>query len=122
MNLLTMLTIVLAVAIAVERVVEIIKPLYLNIKNVFAKNIYTDCSKTEKIIMTILLGPVMCTIAKIGIDIPSVNEAAAIQYILAGLLASMGSNYLHTLLSIIIAIKNGAEGVNKEMIPISRSK
>jgi hypothetical protein len=40
-----------------------------------------------------------------------VNEAALIQFILAGLVASLGSNVLHAILSIILAIKNNAENI-----------
>lgn len=109
----TALTIILAVAIAVERVIEVIKPLYLQVKNKLFGKEYPECSKTEKIVMTILLGPVMCIIAQVGIDIPKVNEAAVIQYILAGLLASTGSNVIHALLNIVVALKDAAEGIKK---------
>lgn len=111
MDFVTVLTIILAVAIAVERVIEVIKPLYLQIKNKLLGKEYQECSKTEKIVMTILLGPVMCIIAQIGIDIPKVNEAAVIQYILAGLVSSMGSNVIHALLNIVVALKDAAEGI-----------
>ena len=111
MDIITVLTIILAVAIAVERVAGGIKPLYLQVKNTFAKRKYLECSKVEKEVLTILLGPVMCIIAQIGIDIPQVNEAAVIQYILAGLVASLGSNTLHALLNIVLAVKNNAEGI-----------
>jgi hypothetical protein len=111
MDLITILIILLTVAIGIERVLEIIKPLYLEIKNYFGKMKFSECSKMEKIIMSILIGPSMCIISQIGIDIPSVNEAALIQYILAGLIASMGSNFIHTLLSIAVALKDGAESI-----------
>jgi hypothetical protein len=106
-----LMSIIVATAIALERLVEIIKPFYLQIKEYITGKPYTECTATEKKIMTILLGPVMCIVAQIGIDIPSVNEAALIQYILAGLVASLGSNVLHAFLSIILAIKNNAESI-----------
>lgn len=108
-----LLPVLLAAAVALERLIEIIKPLCLKIKNVFTKVEYQECGKTEKIIMSILLGPVLCILAQIGIDVPKVNEAAVIQYILAGLIISLGSNFLHVLLSIIVAVKDAAEGLKK---------
>jgi hypothetical protein len=116
MDFTTLLGIIVAAAIALERLVEVIKPFYLQIKNYFLGKKYEACSETEKKVMTILLGPVMCIVAQIGIDIPSVNEAALIQYILAGLVASLGSNVLHAMLSIILAIKNNAENIKNETI------
>jgi len=111
MDFATMLGIILATAVALERLVEFIKPFYLQIKTYFTGKRASECTTTEKKVMTILLGPVMCIIAQIGIDIPNVNESALIQYILAGLVASMGSNVLHAFLSIILAIKNNAESI-----------
>jgi hypothetical protein len=111
MDLITTLGIVAATAVAVERGVTVIKPLYLKVKNTFAKTPATECTKTEKEIITVILGPVICIVAQIGIDIPGVTENAYVQYVLAGLLASLGSNVLHALLSIILAIKNSAEEI-----------
>jgi len=104
--------ILLAVAVGLERLIEVVKPLYLQIKNKISKVQYEECSKAEKIIMSIILGPVLCILAQIGIDVPYVNEGALIQYILAGLLASLGSNVLHVVLSIIVAIKDAAEALS----------
>ncbi len=111
MDFTSLLGIIVAAAIALERLVEVIKPFYLQIKKYVTGKEYLECSETEKKIMTILLGPVMCIVAQIGIDVPKVNEAALIQYILAGLVASLGSNVLHAILSIILAIKNNAENI-----------
>ena len=106
-----LLGIILATAIALERLVELIKPFYLQIKKYVLGKVCADCSTTEKKVITILLGPVMCIIAQIGIDIPKVNESALIQYILAGLVASLGSNVLHAFLSIILAIQKNSESI-----------
>lgn len=111
MDITTLLGIIVAAAIALERLVEVIKPFYLQIKKYIMGKTYSECTETEKKVMTIILGPIMCIVGQIGIDVPSVNEAALIQYILAGLVASLGSNVLHALLSIILAIKNNAENV-----------
>lgn len=106
--------ILLTMATALERLIEVIKPLYLQIKNEFSRIKYQECSKTEKIIMSIILGPVLCILARVGIDIPKVDELPFVQYIFAGLIISLGSNCLHSLLSIIIAVKNAAEGTRKQ--------
>jgi hypothetical protein len=111
MNLSVLLGIICATAVALERLVEIIKPFYLQIKSYFMGKVFPECSANEKKFMTILLGPVMCIIAQIGIDIPSVNESAVIQYVLAGLVASLGSNVLHSLLNIILAIAKSSENI-----------
>lgn len=109
MNIESVLTLVLAAAIATERLVEVIKPLYLKVKNYFGK--YIECSKTEKIIMSVLAGPILCIIAGIGIDIPGVSTL--VQAILTGLFASIGSNVIHTLLSLVVAFKDAAEGIKQ---------
>ncbi|MEN6313269.1 MAG: hypothetical protein ABFD25_03355 [Clostridiaceae bacterium] len=109
MNIESVLTLVLAVAIAIERLVEVIKPLYLKIKNYFGK--YIECSKTEKIIMSVLVGPTLCIISGIGIDIPGIAEPVIVRAILTGLFASIGSNVIHTLLSLVVAFKDAAEGI-----------
>lgn len=110
MDIITILTIVLAVAVATERVVEIIKPLYLSIKKHFCK-LADECTKTEKIIMSVLTGPMLCIIGGIGIDIPGIAEPAIVQAILTGLFASIGSNAIHTILSLVVAFKDAAEGI-----------
>lgn len=112
-----LLPILLTAATVLERLIEVVKPLYLKIKNRFSKEEYQECSKTEKIVMSIILGPLLCILAQIGIDIPKMNEAALIQYIFAGLIISLGSNCLHAILSIIIAVKDAAEGTRKSADP-----
>lgn len=105
----SVLTIVLAVAIATERVVEVIKPLYLKVKNFFTKKAETECDKTEKIIMSVLTGPVICVALGIGIDIPEVPIIA--QSILLGLFASVGSNAIHLVITTLTALKDATEGL-----------
>lgn len=109
MDLAAISGVILAAAVAVERAAEVIKPFYLKIKNRFTKVKYTECSKLEKEIMSILLGPAICIAAQVGVDLPSIGESAVLGQVLAGLAASLGSNFLHTVLSIALAIKNGAE-------------
>jgi hypothetical protein len=112
MNIETVLTIVLAVAIATERLVEVVKPLYLKLKNKFGS--FAECTKAEKIIMTVLISPVLCIISGIGIDIPGITEPVIVQAILTGLFASIGSNVIHTLLGLVVAFKDAAEGIKQK--------
>ena len=111
MDLASLLGVLLAVSIGLERLVEFIKPFYLQIKQVILGKKYTECTPAEKRNMAILLGPVLCILAQIGIDLPQINEAAVIQYILAGLVASLGSGTLHALYSIVVAIQKNAEAL-----------
>jgi len=111
MDLASLLGILLAVSIGLERLIEFIKPFYLQIKTVVLGKKYPECTAAEKRNLAILLGPVLCILAQIGIDLPQMNEAAIIQYILAGLVASLGSGTLHALYSIVIAIQKNAENL-----------
>lgn len=105
-----LLAVLMTMATALERTIEFIKPLYIWVKNKVTKANYQDCSKTEKIVMSIVLGPLLCLAAGVGIDIPKVDEAPFFQYLLAGLTSSLGSNFLHSTLSIAVALKDAAEG------------
>jgi hypothetical protein len=113
MDFITALSIILGAAVASERATELIKPLYLKIKNQYSKTQYAECTKTEKEVMTILVAPLICIVARIGIDLPGLNESTIVQQLLAGLIASLGSNVLHALMSIVLAIKDSAEGIDK---------
>lgn len=105
----SILTLVLAVAIAIERLVEVVKPLYLKIKNYITKRDDGECTKTEKIIISIATGVILCLIGGIGLDIS--NVPVAIARILCGLAASLGSNAIHALLNLIVAFKDAAENI-----------
>ena len=111
MDLASLLGILLAVSIGLERLIVFIQPFYLLIKQVVLGKVYEECTPAEKRNMAILLGPVLCILAQIGIDLPQVNEAAVIQYILAGLVASLGSGTLHALYSIVVAIQKNTEAL-----------
>jgi hypothetical protein len=106
------LTIVLAVAIATERFVEVVKSIYLKIKNHFGS--FEECTKAEKIIMSVLVGPALCIVSGIGIDIPGIAEPVIVQAIFTGLFASIGSNVIHTLLGLVVAFKDAAESIKRE--------
>lgn len=114
MDIVTVLTVILAVAIATERLVEVVKPLYLKLKNRFAKTVFIECTKTEKIIMSVLIGPALCIVSGIGIDIPGIAEPVIVQAILTGLFASIGSNVIHALLGLVVAFKDAAEGIKQK--------
>ncbi len=111
MDFVVLLGILLAVSIALERLIVFIQPFYLQIKSIILGRVYKECSSAEKRNMAILLGPVLCILARIGIDLPQINEAAIIQYMLAGLVASLGSGTLHALYSIVVAIQKNAESL-----------
>lgn len=107
----SVLSIVLAIAIATERVVEIIKPLYLKVKNAVLKRNDMECTQSEKVVMSVLAGPIICLSFGLTANIPTIPGPA--QSILLGLFASAGSNVIHTLISTITALKDATEGLKK---------
>lgn len=122
MDMVTSLGVLLAVSIALERLIVFIQPFYLQIKTVILGKTYTECTAAEKRNMAILLGPVLCILAQIGIDLPQINEAAIIQYILAGLVASLGSGTLHALYNIVVAIQKNAENIKNGNVDESQTE
>lgn len=122
MDMVTLLGVLLAVSIALERLIVFIQPFYLQIKTVILGKTYTECTAAEKRNMAILLGPVLCILAQIGIDLPQINEAAIIQYILAGLVASLGSGTLHALYNIVVAIQKNAENIKNGNVDESQTE
>lgn len=109
MNYTDLLSAIASVAVAVERATEVLKPVYLKAKNQIFKKELTECTRTEKYIMTIILGTLFCILIQVGVDIPGINEPMIIQEILAGLISSFGSNMLHIILSILTGIKDTTE-------------
>jgi hypothetical protein len=107
----------LAVSIGLERLVLFIQPFYLQLKKFFTAKEYKECTAAEKRNMAILLGPAICILAQIGIDLPQVNEPVVIQYILAGLAASLGSGTLHAVYSIIVAFQKNLENLKNGTPP-----
>lgn len=108
-----LLTLLLASAIVVERVSEVIKPIYLNLKELFYKQKFLECTPKEKVIISILVGCIVCIVGKIGLGISPDMLNINFQYVFTGLMTSLGSNIIHSLLSIVIALKNGAESIKK---------
>jgi hypothetical protein len=117
MDFVTLLGILLAVSIALERLIVFIQPFYLRIKGYIMAKVYKECTAVEKRNMAIILGPVLCVLTQIGIDLPKMNEAAWIQYMLAGLVASLGSGTLHAVYNIVVAIQKNAESLKGEVPP-----
>ncbi len=106
MSFVESLAIVASAAAAAERITELVKPIYLKIKNRIMKSDFKECTKAEKIILTVFLGTLICLMLQIGIDIPAVDEPAIVQQLFAGLISSVGSNFLHLILTILTGIKD----------------
>ena len=110
----TILGTILAVAIAVERLTEIIKPLYLKAKNFFTKKTDTDLIKEEKIAMSIVVGVALSIVASLlGVKEVSPFEGLSpiVQAAVVGLFASFGSNVIHPIIGLVAALKDAAEGL-----------
>lgn len=117
MDLTGILQSLLILAGLVEAVSEIVKTPYLQLKNVilqaYKKPSATELTKYEKRIISVILSLIICISARFGIDIPAWEEPALLQFIIAGIFASLGSNILHMLLSIAIAVKEAIEKVKQ---------
>jgi hypothetical protein len=105
----TILLIVLSVAVATERLTEVVKPLYLKIKNIITKKQEEECTKTEKTIMAILIGIILALIS--GVNLGITGMPIILQQIMIGLFASFGSGFIHTIINLVIAFKEQAEGI-----------
>lgn len=107
-NVIIVLGSLAALSIGVERSTEIVKVLCNSIKAKFPTKITKGLDKYSIEIISIVTGILSAWIIGfrlgLGIDMPVV-----LQYIIAGLIASMGSNVLHTLISTLIGIKNNSE-------------
>lgn len=109
MNITDILGQTASVAVAVERITEILKPAYLIVKKRALKKEQSECTKVEKNTLILLLSIFICIIMHIKIDIPGITESGSIQEILAGLVSSFGSSILHTLVTILSGVKNTIE-------------
>ncbi len=101
--------IILSVAVATERLTEVAKPLYLKVKNTITKKQDAECNKTEKTIMAIAIGVVLALISSVNLGITGMP--IILQQIMIGLLASFGSGFIHTIINLVIAFKEQAEGI-----------
>jgi LytS/YehU family sensor histidine kinase len=115
MNITDMLNLTASVAVIVERITEILKPAYLAAKNKIFKKVQSECTKPEKITITIILSIFICISMGIGVDIPGITKTRFLQEILAGLISSFGSNLLHIILTILTGMKDTIEASNIRM-------
>lgn len=111
--LIAMLNTLLVVAMGIERVTEILKKFYIPIYNKIFKTEKVDMSIAEKQFLSLVIGLASCIALEIGIDIPNVNELPIVQQILAGTVASIGSNMIHSILGVVVAIKNNLSNIKK---------
>jgi len=109
MNITDILNQTVSIAVIVERITEILKPAYLAAKNKIFKKEQVECTKPEKITITIILSIFICISMGIGIDIPGITKTSLLQEILAGLISSFGSNILHIFLTILTGVKDTIE-------------
>lgn len=112
MNITDMLGQTASVAVAAERATEVLKPIYLSVKNKIFKKDQTECTKLEKITMTILLCNLICIVMGISLGIPGIPNASILQNILAGLVSSFGSNILHIVINILSGVQVSVETRN----------
>ena len=115
----TILGTALTVAITVERLTELVKPLFLKAKSILKKKNYTDLTGSEKIAITIITGPVLTLVAgALGVQevSPFLGAPPVVQQILIGLFASFGSNMLHPLIGLVAAFKDAAESLKDKNI------
>jgi hypothetical protein len=98
-----------AVSVAAERATEVFKPIFLGLRNKIFKTNAPECSKPEKVFMSMIFGVLIAMAVQVGIDIPSVTETPVEQQVFAGLVSSFGSNILHIVLSILTGVKDTRE-------------
>lgn len=95
-----------ALATSVERLVQIGKPIYLQLKNRIIKKEYKDITGYEKETLAVVISIGACILTQFKIEIPGINTPVMLQYILTGLITSLGSGLLHNLVNLVIAIKD----------------
>ncbi len=101
-----------ALSVAAERATEVFKPIFLSVKNKIFKTNAPECSKPEKVFISMIFGVLIAIAVQVGIDIPAVNETPVEQQVFAGLVSSFGSNILHMMLSILTGVKDSREARN----------
>jgi ABC-type polysaccharide/polyol phosphate export permease len=103
----------LVTAIGVERITEIVKNFYLPVKSKVLKKEYTVITPQEKQFISLCVSIVICLSLGIGFNIPGVLESLLVQQLLAATVASVGSNMIHSILGVIIAIKKSIGDIKK---------
>jgi hypothetical protein len=110
----TILGILVLLAASVERLAEVVKPLYLKIKKLITKKEYAECDKSEKYIISIVIGVILGLVSGVNLGIAGVP--ITVQQIGAGLIASLGSNFIHTLVTLFTAFKDQAETIKTDKV------
>lgn len=106
----------LGISVTVERTTEIIKSIYRPIRNtLFKKPKEEEITKIEKEAISFLAGVGTCASIGFGVDIPGVNEGVFVQFMIAGAISGLGSNVIHAIISILVAIKNNIEEAKKAL-------
>jgi hypothetical protein len=117
MDFVAILTSLLLIAGIVEALMEVLKGPYLQVKNIFLvllkRALAKEMTGYEKRFLTLIVALIICLSAGFGVDIPAYDEPVWLQCLLAGILVSLGSNMLHLLLSIAVAIKDGIEKIRE---------
>ena len=105
--------VILSVAVATERLTEVVQPIYLCIKNKITKKQDVECTKTEKIVIATVVAVILALISGVTFGVTTIP--VVVQQITIGLFASLGSNVVHSLINIITAFKDAAEDIKKGM-------
>jgi hypothetical protein len=104
--LLQTLNTLLVASIGVERITEILKKFYLPIKKKIFKKEFKEIESYEKQFISLAVSIIICLSLSIGFDIPNIAETLLVQQLLASAVASMGSNVIHSILGVVVAIKD----------------
>ena len=105
--MLTTLTTLTTLGVVVERITQVTKPIYMKVKNNMFKTDGKELEPIEKECISIIVGIGLCLISNTGIQLSNVNQY--IQCILAGVISSLGSNILHSVISMLQIIKTNMD-------------
>ena len=125
MEFLSMLSMASGLAVAVERSMEVVKIAYLKLKKfLFPKKNYTELTRDEKIVLTVIVSVSSVFIGgkSVILPIPGVMSLPLpVQSIITGLIICIGSNVLHTVYSMLSSIKNNIESAKNTMITFNNN-
>jgi hypothetical protein len=63
--------------------------------------------------ISLVISILLCISLGVGIDIPNVNESLLFQQLFASVVASTGSNVIHSILGVLIGFKENINDVKK---------
>jgi len=101
------LTAITTIAVVVERTTQLIKPIYMKIKNKIMIKQVEELSAMEKETISIVVGILLCLLSNTGV--PLSNQTEYINCIIAGLISSLGSNVLHSIIAMLTITKTNME-------------